>query len=39
MDVFIIVLLCAISFSAGNLFQILLRAYIEAGDLTKEGGD
>ena len=33
MDAFIIVLLCAISFSAGNLFQLLLRKYI------KEGGE
>ena len=38
MDVFLVVLLCAISFSAGNLFQLFLRSYIEAGDLTKEGG-
>ena len=33
MDVFLVVLLCAISFSAGNLFQLLLRKYI------KEGGE
>ena len=29
MDAFIIVLLCAISFCAGNIFQLLLRAYIK----------
>jgi len=29
MDVFLVVLLCAISFSAGNLFQLFLQAYIK----------
>jgi len=29
MDVFLTVLLCAISFCAGNLFQLFLQAYIK----------
>jgi len=29
MDVFLTVLLCAISFYAGNLFQLFLQAYIK----------
>ena len=29
MDVFLIVLFCAISFCAGNLFQLFLQAYIK----------